>query len=220
MKTRIFLLCFAASVFAPALRAAEQTPANPLIDYPGFQKLVEETGPEREARRLSEDAFLEMMRRPGVVLLDARTDFRYRSLHIDGAINLPFTEFTAASLAAVIPSFDAPVLIYCNNNFADEPWAFASKLPVASLNLSTYTSLRAYGYTRIYELGPLLKVAESRLPLVGEIVAVTASGRLERRPVNTGGASGRFDPGVVAQRALAGARDAVSPAGTFAAPSP
>ena len=220
MNTRIFFLSLAALAFAPATRAAEQTPANPLIDYPGFRKIVEETGPEREARRLSEEAFLEMMRRPGVVLLDARTDFRYRSLHIDGAVNLPFTEFTAASLAAVIPSFDTPVLIYCNNNFSDEPWAFASKLAPASLNLSTYTSLRAYGYTRIYELGPLLKVAESRLPFAGEVVVVTASGGLEKRTVNTRRAAWRFEPEVVAQRALAGALGAVSPAEKSAALAP
>lgn len=173
MKTSLsssLFLAVAASLFAAALRAAEPVPANPLIDYPGFQKLVEKSGPEREVRRLSEDAFLEMMWRPGLVVLDARTDLRYRQRHIAGAVNLPFTEFTAASLAAVIPSFDTPILIYCNNNFSDDFTAFASKLPQASLNLSTYTSLRAYGYTRIYELGPLLKVAETKLPFVGEFV--------------------------------------------------
>src|SRR5438045_164090 len=119
MNTR-HLLCFLllGSSFV-SLRADPAVPANPRIDYAGFQRLVVETGPVREAHRLSEDAFLLFMRRPDVVILDARTEFRYRRLHVAGAVNLPFTEFTAESLAAVIPSFDTPVLIYCNNNFAD-----------------------------------------------------------------------------------------------------
>jgi len=199
MTARTASLCFLAAMISAALHAAEPVPANPLIDYPGFQKVVEESGPEREVRRSSEDVFWEMMWRPGVVVLDARTDLDYRQPLIAGAVNLPFTEFTAASLAAVIPSRDTPILICCYHN-------------------SAFTSLRAYGYTRIYELGPLLKVAESRLPFVGERVVVTASGRLERKPVDMRDATRPFDPGVVAKRALAGAPGAVSPAGATASP--
>jgi hypothetical protein len=147
---------------------APSPPANPRIDYAGFKRLVVETGPVREAHRLSEDAFLELMRRPGVVLLDARTERRYQRLHLAGAVNLPFTEFTAESLAALIPALDTPVLIYCNNNFADRLDAFPTKAIEVSLNVSTYSALRAYGYTRVYELGPLLRVADSKLPFVGE----------------------------------------------------
>jgi 3-mercaptopyruvate sulfurtransferase SseA len=140
---------------------------------------VTETGPVREAHRLNEEAFLALMRRPGVVVLDARTESRYRRLRIAGAVNLPFTEFTAESLAAVIPSLDTPVLIYCNNNFADRLDAFPTKAITVSLNVSTYTSLRAYGYTRVYELGPLLKVASSKLPFAGESVAISVSSASE-----------------------------------------
>ena len=159
--------------------APSSTPANPRIDYPGFERLVTETGLVREAHRLSEEAFLELMRRPGVVVLDARTESRYRRLHIAGAVNLPFTEFTAESLAAVIPNLDTPVLIYCNNNFADRLDVFPTKAITVSLNVSTYTSLRAYGYTRVYELGPLLKVASSKLPFAGESVAIAVSSASE-----------------------------------------
>jgi hypothetical protein len=154
----------------PVLPALAPVPTNPRIDYAGFQRLVEETGPVREAHRLSEQSFLELMRQPGVVILDARTESRYRRLHLAGAVNLPFTEFTAESLAAAIPRPDTPVLIYCNNNFADRLDAFPSKAIEVSLNVSTYASLRAYGYTRIYELGPLLRVANSKLPFAGESV--------------------------------------------------
>ena len=183
MNSRILFLGLASILLFPvALRAEPTEPANPRIDYPGFQRLVETSGPVREAHRLSEEAFLGMMLRPGVVLLDARTESRYRSLHIKGAVNLPFTEFTAESLAAVIPTFDTPVLIYCNKNFAERLDAFPTKFAPASLNVSTYNALRAYGYARIYELGPLLKVAESRLPFAGETVATSTSASLKSEP--------------------------------------
>ena len=74
------------------------------------------------------------------------------------------------SLARVVPGRDAKILIYCNNNFLDSPAAFASKAPAASLNLSTYTSLKAYGYTNVYELGPLLRIGDTRLPFEGSEV--------------------------------------------------
>jgi hypothetical protein len=58
-------------------------------------------------------------------------------------------------------------LIYCNNNFEGSPAAFAAKAPAASLNLSTYTSLKAYGYSNIFELGPLLNVTTTKIPFEG-----------------------------------------------------
>ena len=45
--------------------------------------------------------------------------------------------------------------------------AMFSKVATASLNLSTYTSLKSYGYDNIYELGPLLDVNTTKLPFAG-----------------------------------------------------
>jgi len=154
--------------------AAAAPPANPLIDAAGFQQIVADLGATQETRRLDEAGFLAAMREPGVVLLDARSADRYAELHIDGAVNLPFTDFTAASLAAILPRPDTRVLIYCNNNFTGSPRAFASKAPAASLNLSTWAALAAYGYDNVWELGPLVSVDDTRLPLVGSLHAATA----------------------------------------------
>jgi len=151
---------------APFLRAADTIP-NPQIDYAAFQKIVRTSAGERESHRLTEDAFLSAMKEPGVVVLDARTASRYAMRHIKGAVNLPFTEFAAAPLATVIPGKDTKILIYCNNNFQGDQTAFISKAPSASLNLSTYTSLKSYGYTNIYELGPLLNVNTTKIPFEG-----------------------------------------------------
>jgi hypothetical protein len=55
------------------------------------------------------------------------------------------------------------ILIYCNNNFRNAPGPFPSKLPSASLNLSTYIALYNYGYRNLYELAPLVDLAASKL---------------------------------------------------------
>jgi hypothetical protein len=158
----------------PLVAAAAEPAANPLVDYAAFERVVVDAGPQRATRRLDEAAFLAAMREPGVVLLDARSADRYAELHIEGAVNLPFTDFTAESLAAILPRPDTRVLIYCNNNFTGSPRAFATKAPAASLNLSTWAALRAYGYENVWELGPLVSVDDTQLPLVGSERAVGA----------------------------------------------
>jgi hypothetical protein len=162
MKTLLFILVFN----TVSVLVAEEIP-NRLIDYKGFQKIVAASASERESHRLTEPQFLKAMANKNAVLLDARSVSRYELRHIRGAVSLPFTDFTAASLQKVIPAKDTKILIYCNNNFEGSPVSFASKTPSASLNISTYTSLRAYGYSNIFELGPLLNVHTTSIPFAG-----------------------------------------------------
>src|SRR5690606_18726427 len=143
--------------------AADPIP-NPLIDAPGFQQIITEAMEERESHRLTEEQFLKGISEKGTVVLDARSAQFYMMLHVKGAVNLPFTEFTEEALAKVIPSKNTRILIYCNNNFRGSPVAFATKIVTASLNLSTYPALRAYGYTNVYELGPVLDVRTTLIP--------------------------------------------------------
>src|SRR6476646_5584861 len=131
MKLPLFL-ALVTLVAAPV--CAQEAIPNRLIDYDKFKEIVIQSSEERESRRLTEAQFIAMMKEPGIVLLDARSESRYNLRHIKGAINLPFTEFTEKSLAAVIPRKDTKVLIYCNNNFEGSPTAFAAKAPAASLN--------------------------------------------------------------------------------------
>lgn len=162
MKTILLALFFSIG----SVLAVEQIP-NRLIDYKEFQKIVVTSASEREFHRLTEPQFIKAMADKKAVLLDARSASKYQLRHIRGAVNLPFTEFTADSLAKVIPAKDTKILIYCNNNFEGSPVSFTSKTPAASLNLSTYTSLRAYSYTNIFELGPLLNVRTTSIPFEG-----------------------------------------------------
>lgn len=141
--------------------------SNPLIDEVQFLADASAAMDERAQRRIDQETFAQMAAEPGTVVLDARSAQAYALTHVKGAINLPFTDFTAQTLAQHIPSPQTRVLIYCNNNFLDSPRAFATKAPAASLNLSTFTALRSYGYQNVYELGELISVHQSRLELVG-----------------------------------------------------
>ncbi len=160
-------------------------PANPNIDFNGYMKIAGEAYKHREQRRLTEEDFIKMSKEEGVIILDARSKEKFDILHIKGAINLSFPDMDIESLKKHLPKKDAKILIYCNNNFtAGEPGssvtigpggrqpagkaaaAFPSKAPALSLNISTYTVLYGYGYKNVYELGPLVDPAKTKLTLV------------------------------------------------------
>lgn len=140
---------------------------NPAIDMSGYLAVSREAAAWREPRRLTEDAFIRMSREPGTIILDARSKEKYDELHVKGALHLSFPDISIESLERLLPDKNARILIYCNNNFANAPSAFASKSPQASLNLSTYISLYSYGYRNVYELGPLLDIRKSKIEFVG-----------------------------------------------------
>lgn len=107
-----------------------------------------------------------MAAEPGTVILDARTKVWFERIHIKGALHLALTDFTEDALQKVIPDKDTRILIYCNNNFENEPVAFASKFATVALNIQTFINLHAYGYKNVHELGPLLDVNTTKIPFV------------------------------------------------------
>ena len=111
-----------------------------------------------------------MAAEPSTIIFDARSDSKYAMLHIKGAKHLSLPDFTASELARVIPDKTTRILIYCNNNFLNEPTALPSKAPTASLNLYTFNTFFSYGYKNVYELGPLIDVRKSILPFEGSLV--------------------------------------------------
>ena len=155
---------------AGAAQAAEIP--NPLIDYGAFQSGVERVGDVREGHRVSEFEFVHMTRDPSTVILDARSAEKFALLHVRGAKNLSLPDITEQELAKIIPSKSTRILIYCNNNFTNEPGAFPAKNLAASLNVYTMNVLFAYGYTNVYELGPLIDIRKSIIPFDrAEVVA-------------------------------------------------
>ena len=180
MKLPILILTIAAltplhaaeKVVRIQLVAAQQIP-NELIDYPKYIEIARKVEPVRKQRRLTEEQFAAMAAEPGTIVLDARSADKFKMRHIRGAVSLPFTDFTAESLAKVLPAKTTRVLIYCNNNFRGAPISLTSKAAPASLNISTYVALATYGYTKVYELGPLLDVKTTTLPFEGTELSET-----------------------------------------------
>ena len=148
---------------APPAQQLQQAPVNPAIDMPGFLRISARAAQHREARRVSEEEFIKMSREPGTIILDARSRQRYDELHVRRAINLSFPDIAVESLKQTIPNKQTRILIYCNNNFLNAQGPFPTKLPSASLNLSTYIALYNYGYRNVYELAPLIDSKTTKL---------------------------------------------------------
>lgn len=130
---------------------------NPQIDYPAFQALTASVATERAARLIAFDAFKAEAAKPGTLLLDARSKDAFQRGHIAGAVNLPLTDFTAESLAAVIGADpNRPILIYCNNNFSNHAPPVPLKRAPLALNIQTFINLVGYGYPNVRELSDVV----------------------------------------------------------------
>ena len=150
-----------------------QQPANPNVDFLGFAKTTMALHETHERRRISEQEFIHRAAQKGAVVLDARSVSKFKLLHIKGAKNLPLPDFTEQDLQKVLPSKETMVLIYCNNNFNDQPVTFPTKTAKAALNVHTFTVLWNYGYKNIYELAPLLDTKTSKLTFEGTQASTT-----------------------------------------------
>lgn len=153
----------AISAAAQPVQQAQQAPVNPAIDMAGYLRVSQRAALHRESRRVTEEEFVRMSREPGTIVLDARSKEKYDELHVRRAINLSFPDIAIESLRQSIPDKKMRILIYCNNNFRNAEGPFPSKLPSASLNISTYIALYNYGYRNIYELRDTLALSASRL---------------------------------------------------------
>ena len=168
---------------------------KPLVSMEDYQELVNEVANHRIERLVRLDEFLQMAQEPNTIILDTRSDKFYRTKHLKGAKHLAFTEFTQANLQRLIPDPETRILIYCNNNFAGDPIALASKMynpalapmiainadrkPVLlALNIPTYINLYGYGYRNVYELGELVSTNDRRIELVASPPPTAMAGRI------------------------------------------
>lgn len=161
-----FRSLFFAMVLGPMALSAANAPAfaqqgNPQIDYDGFARLTAELGPLRAAHRLPLGEFLARARTDGAILLDTRSPNAFAEGHLEGAVNLPFSDFTDEKLAQVLGSDKSrPIYIYCNNNFSDNIAPVVSKRAPLALNIPTFINLHGYGYTNVWELADVVATAD------------------------------------------------------------
>jgi rhodanese-related sulfurtransferase len=149
-----------------ALLAASPAPANPQIDYPGFRDLTVSVEEYRRTRLVDWKGFAAAAARPNVLVLDARSASAFARGHIEGAVNLPFTDFTDESLAAVIGKRDRPILIYCNNNFRNDAPPVQLKSVRLALNIQTFINLVGYGYSNVRELNEVIDFNDPKVKWV------------------------------------------------------
>ena len=159
---RPLLLALAVCLATPAFAQA-----NPQIDYPAFEALTASVAPQRAQRLLAFDAFKAAAAKRGALLLDARSKDAFQRGHIKGAVNLPLTDFTADSLAAVIgPDANRPILIYCNNNFSNNQSPVPVKAAALALNIQTFINLVGYGYPNVAELADVVDFNDAKVEWV------------------------------------------------------
>ncbi len=182
MRHRLLLAILFISFLIPPAAAQDKTGIpNPSIDMEGYLRVSAEAAAHRKTRRLSEEEFIRLSREPGTIILDARSKQKYDELHIKGAVNLSFPDIAIDSLRRIIPDKSTRILIYCNNNFRGAEAPFPTKLPTASLNISTYIALYNYGYRNVYELGPLIDIKKCKL----ELTAASEQAERPARPASS-----------------------------------
>lgn len=159
----VFILLGALTV--PRANAQE---APGLIDYAGFQSLTAEAAPHRAERLVDIDAFNALRADPGTLVIDARSAEAFADGHIEGAVNLNFSDFTDEKLARVIGGKDRRILIYCNNNFTDDVAPVVLKRAPLALNIATYVNLYGYGYQNLYELDGAYDLDDARIGWVAQ----------------------------------------------------
>lgn len=132
------------------------TTSNTQINYDGFRNLTGEVENYRANRLVPLAEFNRMAREPNTLILDARSADAYRQGHIEGAINLPFTDFTDQSLRQALRDPNVRILIYCNNNFSNNAQPVILKRVELALNIQTFINLYGYGYRNVYELADVV----------------------------------------------------------------
>lgn len=170
----MFRLCLLGAAIACTATPALAQKRNPQIDYAGFQKLTGDVRKLRRAQLIDFDRFKAEAAKPGVLLLDARSRDAFGRGHIAGAVNLPFTDFTAESLAEAIgPDRNRKILIYCNNNFSNNRAPVMLKSVSLALNIQTFINLVGYGYSNVWELNEVIDFDDPKVGWVrgGEPIA-------------------------------------------------
>ncbi len=156
------------------------------VNFAYFEKVTDEAKKHRSSRLVDFKTFLAFSKEENTIILDTRSKRMYDRMHIKGAIHINFSDFTQDYLAEMIPNNKTRILIYCNNNFYQEPIfeipfptkavilnldkaSFRTERPVETLalNIPTYINLYGYNYKNVYELSELVSSQHKGLEMEG-----------------------------------------------------
>lgn len=161
MKAWITALTAAPLALSAPLAAQAAEASEPQIDYGGFALLTDKVATIRSERLLTLAEFEARASDADALVLDTRSAAAFAMGHIEGAVNLPFSDFTEESLREVIGTNKGrPILIYCNNNFSDDVTPVPLKKAPLALNIPTFVNLVGYGYTNVWELGETVSLGD------------------------------------------------------------
>jgi hypothetical protein len=175
MASAIFLSSFSLQPSIAQTLAASEIEALPQVDYAGFLQLTEELGEYRQARLVDLEKFNAIAKQQNAIILDSRSAAAFAQGHIDGAINIPFSDFTEEKLTKLLGDKSRPILIYCNNNFRDDIPPIPLKRAPLALNIPTFINLYGYGYENIFELRGVTHMADPRVRWTGTPRVLTAN---------------------------------------------
>ena len=149
-------------------------------DYSYFEKLTKEVKKHRENKHLSLNQFIEKSKEENTIILDIRSDSMYKAKHVKGAKHLDFSDFNEVTLSKTIPTFATKILLYCNNNFTNDPTYFVNKAGIKvfsklkttklPLTIPAHITLYGYGYKNVYELSEYVPVFDERIEFEGSAV--------------------------------------------------
>ena len=165
-NTILGVLTIAAFVGCGLMANAQE--ADSAIDFDKFLEISAEVQPYREARLVPLKEFNAMKLDPDTIILDSRSADAFAMGHIDGAINVNFSDFTTDKLEKIIPSKDTRILIYCNNNFEDNIAPVMLKSMPLALNVPTFINLYGYGYPNVYELKGMHSIQDPAINWVSD----------------------------------------------------
>ncbi len=175
MASAIFLSTFSLQPSIAQTLAASEIEALPQVDYAGFLQLTEELGEYRQARLVDLEKFNAIAKQQNAIILDSRSAAAFAQGHIDGAINIPFSDFTEEKLTKLLGDKSRPILIYCNNNFRDDIPPIPLKRAPLALNIPTFINLYGYGYENIFELSGVTHMADPLVRWTGTPRVLTAN---------------------------------------------
>ncbi len=164
------------------------------VDFAYFEEVTAQAKEHRKSRLIDFKTFVDYSKEKNTIILDTRSKRMFDKMHIKGAIHINFADFTQQYLAEMIPDQNTRILIYCNNNFKQEPLfvkPFPSKVALPdlselsllegkptlnktlALNIPTYINLYGYGYRNVYELTELVSSLHPNLELEGtDVISV------------------------------------------------